>query len=288
MKFTLPLFVVLFCLLTTNVFSHSKKVNVIYGDDNRVDVFESKDSVLVELSRSTAAMIHQNSLTRNGDEFILETKSLKDRGVCESEKFSHQSTAAQCSGFLISENLFVTAGHCIKSQADCEGYRWVFDYKVENETQTQISVSKDSVYSCRKILSRSLDNSTKDDFAIIELDRPVTDRKPLEYRRSGKITKGEDIVVIGHPSGLPTKIADGAKVRSLQGKFFVANLDTYGGNSGSAVINMRTHEVEGILVRGDTDYVYDYQKACQVSNRCSDFGCRGEDVTYINNIPELN
>jgi len=288
MKFTQLFLAVFFCFFSFLAFSSSKKIDVIYGDDNRVDVFESKDSVLVELSRSTAAMIHQNSLTRKEDEFILEGKSLKSRGVCENEKFSHQSTAAQCSGFLISENLFVTAGHCIKSQADCENYRWVFDYKVENESQGQVTVSKNNVYSCRKILSRSLDNSSKDDFALIELDRPVSDRRPLSYRRFGKISKGEEIVVIGHPSGLPTKIADGAKVRSLQEKFFVANLDTYGGNSGSAVFNLNTHEVEGILVRGDTDYIFDSSKGCQVSNRCSDSGCRGEDVTYINNIPELN
>ncbi len=74
------------------------------------------------------------------------------------------------------------------------------------------------------------------------------------------------LVVIGRPSGLPTKVADGAQVRSVNDVFLVANLDTYGGNSGSAVFNAVTGVVEGILVRGDTDYVYNAQLGCRVSN----------------------
>ncbi len=37
-------------------------VNVIYGDDNRVDVYESSNSQYVELSKSTAAMIPSSTL----------------------------------------------------------------------------------------------------------------------------------------------------------------------------------------------------------------------------------
>lgn len=62
----------------------------------------------------------------------------------------------------------------------------------------------------------------------------------------------------------------------------MANLDTYGGNSGSAVFNDRTGEVEGILVRGEVDYTY--KGNCMVSNVCTDSGCRGEDVTYISEV----
>ena len=143
------------------------------------------------------------------------------------------------------------------------------------------------MFSCKKIISRSLDNVTKDDYAFIELDRKVLDRQPLKVRKGGKVEKGAPLVVIGHPTGLPTKIADGANVRSLQGKFFVANLDTYGGNSGSAVFNVETEEVEGILVRGETDYVLNSTLGCQVSNVCPADGCRGEDVTYIRNVSGL-
>ncbi|MEI8190645.1 MAG: hypothetical protein WCI75_13115 [candidate division NC10 bacterium] len=61
--------------------------------------------------------------------------------------------------------------------------------------------------------------------------------------------------------------------------YFVANLDTYGGNSGSAVFSATTGLVEGILVRGENDYVW--KGGCRVSNRCPADGCRGEDVTKV-------
>ena len=67
--------------------------------------------------------------------------------------------------------------------------------------------------------------------------------------------------------------------------FFNANLDTYGGNSGSAVFNASTGEVEGILVRGATDYVRN--GSCQVSNRIGNNSGSGESVTKITNIKEL-
>lgn len=274
--------------LSFSAIASTKGLDVIYGEDNRKDVFESRDSILVELSKSTAAMIGTENLkAARGGEIQISAGTLEGRGVCAKERFSQQISAADCSGFLVAPDVMVTAGHCIKTQYDCSTNKWVFDYKVEHSDQGTINVPSTSVYSCKKIISRSLDQTTKDDWAVIQLDRKVNDRRPLSFRRSGKIRKGTDVAVIGHPTGLPTKIADGAKVRSLAGKFFVANLDTYGGNSGSAVFNMDSGEVEGILVRGENDYVYDSDLGCQVSNECSNDSCRGEDVTYITNIPAI-
>ena len=260
---------------------------VIYGDDNRVDVYDSKNSDFVELAKSTAAMIPKSNLSKGwfDDVYKLKEKSLADRGICKSERFANQPTAANCSGFLVSDKLLVTAGHCIRSQSDCSGSYWVFNYKMKNSTEYATEYSEENVYKCSKIVAQSLNNSTMDDYALIELDKAVTVARPAKFRTSGKPSVGDKIVVIGHPTGLPTKIADGAQVRDLKSKYFSANLDTYGGNSGSAVFNVTTGEVEGILVRGETDYVRN--GGCQVSNRVSNDGGRGEDVTYITNIKEL-
>lgn len=275
-------------LVASTSFANQKSTKVIYGDDNRVDVYESQNSMYVELSKSTAAMISSRDIIADGDTMVkLDGQTLEQRGMCSDERFSHQSTVANCSGFLVGDDLLVTAGHCITGQSACNKYSWVFDYKVENDTQSHVSVPADSVYSCKKIINRELSRWNKDDWALIQLDRKVKDRAPLKFRTSGKIAEGDELVVIGHPTGLPTKIADGATVKSLSGKFFSANLDTYGGNSGSAVFNATTGEVEGILVRGARDYVYDSTKGCQVSNVMGQDEGKGEDVTYITNIKEL-
>lgn len=274
--------------LSLSTFASGTSFDVIYGEDNRKDVFESTDAQLVELSKSTAAMIAMDKLkSLSTGDVEVQGGTLESRGICAKERFSQQISAANCSGFLVSPTVLVTAGHCIKSEYDCQSYKWVFDFRVDHADQGAVNVPAASVYSCKKIISQTLDQDSKDDFAVIELDRAVTDRHPLVFRKKGKISKGAEIAVIGHPTGLPTKIADGAKVRGLKGKFFQANLDTYGGNSGSAVFNTKTGEVEGILVRGENDYVYDSNLGCQVSNVCSSDGCRGEDVTYITNIDAI-
>lgn len=274
--------------LSANSFASTKGIDGVYGEDNRLDVFETTDSALVELSRSTAGMVSPNNmkLLANGD-FKLTGKTLEARGICSTEKFSKQVSAANCSGFLVAPNVLVTAGHCIKTEADCQNYKWVFDFKVDHADQGDVTVPASSIYSCSKIIDRSLNNLTKDDYAVVELDRAVEDRSPLSFRRRGKVKEGASLVMIGHPTGIATKIAAGSKVRSLKGKFFVANLDAFGGNSGSAVFNADTHQIEGILVRGDTDYVYNSENKCNSVNYCADEGCRGEDVTFITNIPAL-
>ncbi len=273
-------------LLVSQAFANTKGVRVIYGEDNRKDVFETTNPSFLEMAKSTAAMIEGSELKTINGEVLISAGTLASRGICKTERFAQQISAASCSGFLVAPNKLVTAGHCIQKDADCKSQKWVFDYKASSAKQGTIRVPSTSVYGCKKIISRSLESFSKNDYALIELDRSVTDRHPVKLRGAGKVAKGDALVVIGHPSGLPTKIADGANVRSLAGKYFIANLDTYGGNSGSAVFNVKTEEVEGILVRGDTDYVPG-PNGCQVSNVCKNDGCRGEEVTYITNVPGL-
>jgi V8-like Glu-specific endopeptidase len=265
---------------------------VIYGDDNRRDVYDTSNAQFINLSKSTAAMIDSSRLVEEGENFKVEAEALGERrNLCEDEPFYSQPAAANCSGFLVGPNLLVTAGHCVSSlwggEPSCKSYKWVFDYNVDYEGKDQFTIPKSNVYACKSILSYALDRTSNDDFALIELERDVTDREPLEVRTEGKIADKSPLVVIGHPWGLPTKIADGANVRNNDdGVFFNANLDTYGGNSGSAVFNAETGKVEGILVRGAQDDTRD-PRGCTVSNRCANDECRGEDVTRITNIPEL-
>lgn len=287
-KFNLIKSTLLVSSLVTLSTSALANVKVIYGEDNREDVFESSNSLHVELSESTAAMVPNYKIKElNSYEVELGGQTLEERGICASERFAAQPTAANCSGFLVDKDKLVTAGHCIKTQSDCDGSSWVFNYKVEYADQSKVVVAKSDVYKCKKIISQSLDSQTENDYALIELEKVVEDKKPLKFRTQGKPSVGDSIVVIGHPTGLPTKISAGAKIRSVNDVFFVANLDTYGGNSGSAVFNATTGVIEGILVRGAQDYKYDREQGCQVSNTLGDDAGRGEDVTLITNIKEL-
>jgi V8-like Glu-specific endopeptidase len=258
---------------------------VIYGEDDRKEIFDPRnDEMLVETAKSTAILIKSSELgSSTQDRFSVPTETLKETGgVCADEPFADQINPGFCSGFLVGPDLMATAGHCITSQSACNGISFVFDFGYDVEEKDLSSVPKANVFKCKSIVKQVLDGgSAGKDFAIVRIDRPVVDRTPLKVRRTGDAQQGDQIAVIGHPSGLPTKISDEAVVRTNNSSapFFVANLDTYGGNSGSAVVSMVTGEVEGILVRGETDFVYDNARGCYKSKICTTTGCRGEDVS---------
>jgi V8-like Glu-specific endopeptidase len=265
---------------------------VVYGDDNRLDLFEVTNSMHLRLAKATAGKVANYNLEEQSNGTFKMTGSRLN--VCEGDKFDNQITSATCSGFLVESNgkeYLVTAGHCINSASSCSSHKWVFDYSLDSADQTDVFVSKDSIYSCKRMVERKLDSRTGADYAVLELDRKVVGREPLKVRSQGTIPNGEEVLVIGHPTGLPSKVAGDAFVRdNSKSAYFETNLDTFAGNSGSAVFNARTGEVEGILVRGHTDYTSSRDadgSYCRTPVVCTMDSCRGEDVTKITIIEEF-
>lgn len=255
--------------------------DVIYGTDDRQDYYQA-DAKWKLKADSTVALIRTGSLNDQGAITLIKTQSYgKSMALCATEPFYEQETAAFCSGFLVAPDTIVTAGHCIRSQDNCDATNFVFGFRLESSAVQPRSVPSDHVFKCSKLVF-SVATPTGEDFAVAKLDRPVTFAEPLSLRRAGSANAGENMRVIGHPAGLPLKLAGGAAVRSVKGEFLVANLDTYGGNSGSAVFNETTGDVEGILVRGEMDFVY--KNGCRISNQCDVAACRGEDVTLIERV----
>jgi hypothetical protein len=56
--------------------------------------------------------------------------------------------------------------------------------------------------------------------------------------------------VLGHPLGLPLKLAQGGRVLGVEGATFRVALDTYTGNSGSPVFDADSHALIGIVSEG--------------------------------------
>jgi S1-C subfamily serine protease len=264
--------------------SITKNSKVIYGTDNRVEAVKSSK---LSLAKSTVALMDSSVLipdanfaTNKKYNFYPSTfRSIF--GVCKTERFAEQPVLAFCSGALIAPNLVLTAGHCITDDTDCANTKFVFDYRVASNGANPTSTVESNVYSCKGIVNRDQTNTF--DFAVIELDRNVPGRTPIDFELNLNVALKENVFVIGHPSGLPTKVGTTGAVRSTNPEFFTSNLDTYGGNSGSPVFN-KYNRLVGVLVRGENDFVFDFTKGCYKSNVCPSTGCSGEESTQIKAI----
>jgi hypothetical protein len=251
----------------------------IYGTDGRKDIYQVTDPALRHVADSVVALVEASDLhrTATGRYRLSTTSYQEDYELCDGEPFASQPLGCSCTGFLVAPDVVATAGHCVRSTKGARKTRFVFGFRMLDRTRARTDFAKKDVYQGVKLLARQEEDEGAD-WALVQLDRPVVGRTPLRVRTSGKVADDRAVFVIGHPNGLPAKLADGANVRSNRRRaFFVANLDTYGGNSGSPVFDRRTRVVEGILVRGEDDFVP--HGNCYVSLVCPDAGCEGEAVT---------
>ncbi len=253
---------------------------VIYGDDNREQVADSP-GIYQSWASATMAQISPDEWDAD---FNFISKSYGDEfSLCSGERFFDELSVSRCSGFLVAPDIVVTAGHCVQNENDCQNFKWVLDFK-DGVTST----NPNNIFSCKSIISRDLNDDSLLDYAVLRLDRSVKGRKFFRTRTAGTVSNGTELVLIGHPSGLSTKVAAGAIVRSSSSDiYFKTNTDSFGGNSGSAVINAQTGVVEGVLVRGDSDYdVVDASDGsrCRVERVCANDGCQGEDVTKMTSV----
>ncbi|MFB1481800.1 trypsin-like peptidase domain-containing protein [Corallococcus sp. RDP092CA] len=264
---------------------------VVYGQDDRMDVYAHPSAVLRERARQSTVALLTPSLIDDSDpnNIIVDQTPLGEwEGLCSDQRFYNDPAPAFCSGTLIDDDLVLTAGHCVKNQNECDKTRFVFKFYKTAEDTLETITSAD-VFSCKSIVTRKLVNNatTYVDFAILRLDRSAAPRfTPAPVRPGNEaLAVGQNVAVIGSGSGLPFKIDSGGSVRENNATlkdYFVATTDTFSGNSGSGVYETVNNTVAGILVFGDEDYVERPGEGCNEVNVCSETGCDGEGIVYVN------
>lgn len=286
---------------------------VIYGTDNRNDLYDVSDPSLLRWADSTVALIDQKNLSPQGDSFLLTSRGFgESNNLCKNERFFEQKTGAGCSGTLVGKNLVLTSGHCVMDDRECGHKRIVFGFSLTEPGQDSKSFSFPSkdVYRCSKIKGRQLVGNGPD-WALLELDRDVTGHEPMAVDRTadprmkevlaeasaqaGELVKGAPVVLISHPMGVPTKVDAGGVVRSIQAGAvsFMVTTDSFASSSGAPVLNSVSGKIVGILTDGEEDFNVDQldEKRCRYSKRCSESECSGENVvsisTLVQSIPLL-
>jgi V8-like Glu-specific endopeptidase len=237
----------------------------IFGDDSRRELYElAPGSVERKAADATAGLlVFSGGFERERDLRVLRGQGLGEQhGLCEGVRFYDQPTMGSCTGFLVGEDILVTAGHCV-SESTCPDMAVVFDYAYQSAEDTRfderlVTFPKSDVYSCKQVLGHGydLEDNCTTDWAVLQLDRPVVGREPLKLALETP-ERGVNLFAVGHPSGLPTKIAGNAIVRRHGDLTFGYELDLFGGNSGSPVLD-KEGVVRGIHICGGVgDYTDD-------------------------------
>ena len=254
----------------------------IYGDDDRREEYEVTDARALAVGAATAMLLYRYDLLDMGDgTYELQTEPLAwwyeyvdpietGNPLCEDEPYRDQPSVGTCTGVLVGLDLVVTAGHCVACLEPSD-MAVVFGFVMQDADTPVVTLNRDQVYSVAKVIASQAGDP---DWGLLRLDREVTGRTPLTLRRTGRVADGQSVLVAGHPWGIPRKYDAGATVReNIESTFFQANLDTYRGNSGSPVVALDTMVVEGLLVRGMTEFVEDAALGCDRSATCPDTGC---------------
>jgi len=210
----------------------AEQPRVIYGNDDRRDLYEVGDPQLLERADAVALVAARASLdsgcTGSGGQCTITSSAYADYflpPVCANEPYIDQTTAGFCSAFLIGPNLVATAGHCI-DVFSCDTTAFVFGYAKYAATEAPMTEGLDT-YFCRCIVDHTL-TATGADHAVVLLDRAVEGRTPMPVMDSGPLELNQDLVLMGHPVGLPLKIDDGGEIKQLFSDYFDANVDAYG------------------------------------------------------------
>jgi hypothetical protein len=232
-------------LLGVSLISHA----AIIGTDDRKEVYEVADAKLRTLALSSAILLHKKRqyLVPEGEGYRLAAK-VKTHGaaehLCTNERFFDEPAPGYCSAFLVAPDKVATVAHCI--DPDLSNMQVVFGFALVKPGEMPKTFAKKDVYSVTSVVARGKDQ----DWAVLALDRPVEGREPLKINHElSKI--GAPVAAIEYPSGLPLKVAGNAEILEPQGAdeeiYSEAYLDVFSGASGSAVINTRTYEVEGLV-----------------------------------------
>jgi len=226
----------------------------IWHHDDRTDISENMDEQVKENAKSVVAICAGNTLIREkvGIRNLRVKRYGETYNLCNHELFHHQPAVAGriSTGFLVGENLVATAGYCV-DESNLTDLRFVFGYSMLESPELVTQIPNENIYKGAEIVQRVYHRKGNlSNWALVRLKDKVLGH-PMVRLSKKKISLGQPVYAIGYPCGLPSKYVPGAYVRNIHEAYFVADLDTFSGNGGSPVFASDTHEVLGIVVRGD-------------------------------------
>ncbi|HEU4408099.1 MAG TPA: serine protease [Polyangiaceae bacterium] len=168
--------------------------------------------------------------------------ALEDTNADDSFKF--------CSGTLIANDLFLTAGHCVDGTT--VGQFVSFDFEL---AANGASLLAQSHFRVSAVLEDSLGGL---DYAILRLEGSPGATFGTAVVHTADPSRNDPITIIGHPQGEPKQIEAGTVARVSGSRITYGDLDTLGGNSGSGILDAQgrlvgVHTNGGCTLTGGTN-----------------------------------
>lgn len=204
--------------------------------------------------------------------------------LCRTEPFWEQPTVMErraesydafgYTGYLLAPHALLTCWHGWEHMA-YEPQFAVFDYAIEPGRADPTRLPADRVraiapYPLARAPAGAGESPCDGDWVVLRLEERVSHLADLPAARVDTTRRGRSVYTLGHPRGLPLKLATSGRVLAVEACVFRTDLDTYVGNSGSPVFDARTHALVGVVIEGQKDEG-DFEAVpslgCYVSNR---------------------
>jgi hypothetical protein len=188
-------------------------------------------SELRQRARDVVLLAPSEYVTEDDAGIVLATDLGTD--LCPNQRFAREQTVgATCSGVLFQTGLVLTAAHCL-DERPIDRWRVVFGHDGDPKTPLR-SVGIRAIRHC-------VPNTERGDLVALELDQAIT---PMSPSKVGPPHANGLVHLLGHPFGLMLKASTCIGANHCDTKphatqigvdWFLADLDTFRGNSGSPV-----------------------------------------------------
>lgn len=145
------------------------------------------------------------------------------------------TSSKYCTGTLISENLFLTASHCVDSTITSEFA--VFNYQKQRGSE---ELAEQEHVKVLEVVEQTLGGL---DYAILRLEGQPGLKYGFTKIRATQVEDGNVLTIIQHPSGRAKMLDVGHKLTEADSYMRYGDLDTEPGSSGSGVLDQ-----EGFVV----------------------------------------